>query len=283
MLANASALEQKSNHVLAQAIVDYAASKKVKPVKTKNVQEIAGMGLKSVVQAKEVLVGKLALIKKEGVSLPNNFTHTSVTQTASFVAIDGTLAGIITFEDGVRPEAKKTLAQIKRLGISQLMMVTGDNKATAQNIAKKLGIGTVIADALPGDKLVAIESAEQKPVGFVGDGVNDAPVLTVANVGIALGARGSTAASESADVVVMQDSLSYVATSIDIAKRTIRVAKQSILTGIFLSVILMGIFASGKFAPIYGAAIQELVDVVVIIYALRAHQDRPYKTFRTAR
>ena len=198
------------------------------------------------------------------------------------VAIDGKLAGAITFEDEVRSEAKNTLLRITKLGIKNLMMVTGDNKVTAQAVAKKLDIKQVVADALPGDKLTAIEVADH-PVGFVGDGVNDAPVLTVANVGIALGARGSTAASESADIVILDDNLEQVATSIDIAKKTIRVAKQAILTGIFLSIILMGIFATGKFAPIYGAALQELVDVVVIIYALRAHSDRPYKTLRKAR
>jgi P-type E1-E2 ATPase len=136
-------------------------------------------------------------------------------------------------------------------------MVTGDNSATANSIASKLGIANVISDALPGDKLVAIEDAKYKPVGFVGDGVNDAPVLTAADVGIALGARGSTAASESADVVIMLDNIEQVAVGVDIAKRTMRIAKQAIMTGIILSTILMFIFATGKFAPIYGAAIQE--------------------------
>jgi P-type E1-E2 ATPase len=150
-------------------------------------------------------------------------------------------------------------------------MITGDNKTTAQAIAKKLGIETVISDAMPADKLMAIDKAQYKPIGFVGDGVNDAPVLTASDVGIALGARGSTAASESADVVIMLDSLGQVAVGVDIAQRTIRIAKQSIMTGIALSTILMFIFATGKFPPIYGAAIQELVDVVVIVYALRAH------------
>lgn len=282
VVSYAAALEQKSNHVLAKTIVDYAASKKVKPAKTKNIQEIPGKGLRAVLNGKEVLVGKLTLMQESGVELAKNFDSKNIKDTAAYVAVDGTLAGVITFEDSLRPEAKKTLARISGLGIKNLLMVTGDNKTTASAIAKKLGITNVIADALPGDKLTAIEAAKQ-PVGFVGDGVNDAPVLTVANVGIALGARGSTAASESADVVILHDDLGQVATSVDIAKKTIRVAKQAILTGIFLSVILMGIFATGKFAPIYGAALQELVDVVVIIYALRAHHDRPYKRLLKAR
>jgi P-type E1-E2 ATPase len=138
-------------------------------------------------------------------------------------------------------------------------------------VAKKLGIGDVVAEALPAGKLQAIDAIKAKPVAFVGDGVNDAPVLTAADVGIALGARGSTAASESADLIIMQDSLSQVASGVDIAHRTFKIARQSILVGIGLSVVLMLIFATGKFTPIYGAVIQEVVDVVVIFNALRAH------------
>jgi P-type E1-E2 ATPase len=150
-------------------------------------------------------------------------------------------------------------------------MVTGDNKSVARSIAKAVGIKDFTAEALPGDKIRAIEGLSDRPVVFVGDGVNDAPVLTASDLGIALGARGSTAASESADIVIMTDDLGQVAKSKEIAKRTFFIAQQSILVGIGLSVILMLVFSTGKFKPIYGAAIQELVDVVVIFNALRAH------------
>jgi len=157
------------------------------------------------------------------------------------------------------------------MGIKNLLMVTGDNQATANVIAKQLGIAEVHAEALPADKLKAIENVKIRPVGFVGDGVNDAPVLAASDVGIALGARGSTAASESADVVILLDNIEQVANGVAIAKRTFFIAKQSILVGIIISTALMIIFATGKFLPLYGAIIQELVDVIVIFNALRAH------------
>jgi P-type E1-E2 ATPase len=151
-------------------------------------------------------------------------------------------------------------------------MLTGDHQAAAKSIADKLGITEFLASALPGDKLRVVEGINERPVAFVGDGVNDAPVLTAADIGIALGARGSTAASESADVVVLQDDLSYVARAVAVAQRTLAIAKQSILIGISISVVLMLIFATGKFTPVLGAILQEVVDVVVIFNALRAHR-----------
>jgi heavy metal translocating P-type ATPase len=271
VLKLAGTLEQVSNHVLASAIVNLAKSKKLSLTKPKHVKEIAGRGLSSVIAGKKVLVGRLSLLEEEDIKMPKGFNGQKINTTAAYVAIDGKLAGVITFEDALRKDTASTLERLKRLGVQERLMVTGDNKTTAQAIAKKLGIETVVADALPADKLIAIDKAQYKPIGFVGDGVNDAPVLTAADVGIALGARGSTAASESADVVIMLDSLEQVAVGVDVAQRTIRIAKQSIMTGIALSTILMFIFATGKFMPIYGAAIQELVDVVVIVYALRAH------------
>lgn len=271
VLRLSATLEQSSNHVLASAIVNLAKSENVKLAKAKHIKEIAGKGLSAHLSGKEVLVGRFSLLQQENITLPKTFDANKINDTAAYIAINNELAGVITFEDALRPETSSTLASLKKLGIKEFLMVTGDNITTANSIAKKLGIENVISDALPGDKLVAIENVKYKPVGFVGDGVNDAPVLTSSDVGIALGARGSTVASESADVVIMLDNIQQVAVGADIAKRTMRIAKQAIMTGIILSTILMFIFATGKFAPIYGAAIQELVDIVVIVYALRAH------------
>jgi heavy metal translocating P-type ATPase len=271
VLALVAGIEQNSNHVLAHAIVSKAEASKVKLIKAKHVKEIAGHGLSAHVGGKEVLVGRLSLLRDATVTFPKQFDVKKVAQTAAFVAVGGALAGVISFTDEPRPESKQTLQKLKALGIQKFLMVTGDNALAASVIARKLGINTVKAETLPGDKLRAIEAIKERPVAFVGDGVNDAPVLTAADVGIALGARGSTAASESADVVIMLDDLTHVANAVAIAKRTFFIAKQSIFTGIGLSIALMLIFATGHFLPVYGAAVQELVDVVVIFNALRAH------------
>lgn len=270
VLQLAAGLESNSNHVVARAIVAKAASQNLAVKKAKHVKEIPGQGITAVIGGKDVLVGRRMLLDTEGVDL-TKVAADSVQQTAVFVAIDGVLAGVITLRDEIRSETPATIKRLFGSGIQNILMVTGDNHTTAKSIATEVGISDVVAEALPKDKILAVEKAPLKPVAFVGDGINDAPVLTASDVGIALGARGSTAASESADVVIMQDDLGRVALGVDIAKRTFFIAKQSIFIGIGLSVALMLIFSTGKFKPVYGAIIQELVDVVVIFNALRAH------------
>ena len=274
VLALAASLEQSSNHVLAQAIVADAVRKGLKLAKAKHVQEIAGRGLKASLKGQDVLVGRSSLLTENGIELPG-LKGQHIAQTAVYVAVDGKAAGVITLKDELRPESLQTLQRLQQLGIRHTLMVTGDNQAAADSVARELGIEEVYAETLPADKLHAVEKVKYRPVAFVGDGVNDAPVLTAADVGIALGARGSTAASESADMIIMLDDLSRVASAFEIAKRTFKIARQSILTGIFLSLALMLVFATGHFSPLSGAIAQEAVDVVVIFNALRAHLITP--------
>jgi len=268
VLVAAASLEQNSNHILAQAVVEKALTEKIKLTKVKSLHEKAGYGLSGLVSRQTVLVGKLSYLQEAEVAVPKSLKAVATT---AFVAVDGQLAGVIDFTDELRAESKSTLARLKKLGIQHILMITGDNASSAQAMAKKVGVTDVKADCLPADKIHVMQQVADRPVAFVGDGVNDAPVLTAADVGIALGARGAAAASESADVVIMLDDLSRVATSVEIAKRTFFIARQSILIGIFISIGLMLVFATGKFKPIYGAALQEVVDVAVIFNALRAH------------
>lgn len=270
VLAAAATLEQSSNHVVSRAILEAAAEQAIKLGKVKHVTEISGRGLTGTINGKYIVVGRLALLEEQGVTIPKlpaGHKH----QTSVYVAINETFAGVISMTDTLRPESKETIDRLHKLGVQHIMMVTGDNRTTAQAFAKQLGIDDVRAEALPGEKLIAVESAPNKPVAFVGDGVNDAPVLTISDVGIAMGARGSTIASESADMVIMLNDVSRVATVTQIAKHTFKIARQSIFIGIGLSIILMIVFATGRFPAIYGAAIQELIDVIVIFNALRAH------------
>ena len=269
VLSLASSLEKNSNHVLAQAIITAAQTHSLKIPKAKNIHEESGKGLSSLVQGKQILVGRQLFLEESGISLPKAATNLAATST--FMAIDGKLAGVISFKDEIRPESKKMLSILRKLGIKNILMVTGDNLAAAKVIANKLGITDIYAAALPSEKLLVISRLTDRPVVFVGDGVNDAPVLTASDVGIALGARGETAASQSADIVIMLDDVNKVAKAFSIARRTFSVAKQSILVGIAMSIILMFIYSTGHFSPLSGAIIQELIDVVVIFNALRAH------------
>ncbi len=267
----AASLEQGSTHILAQAIVGAASDKHLSYSKAKHVQEYTGLGVRASLHGKDVLVGQLGLLEQHNITVTS---RQRAKQTVAYVAVNGQLAGVITFLDKLRPETKSTLQQLRDFGIKRFMIITGDSQESANAIAGQLHIDTVLAAAKPADKLHAVEKLQHRPVAFVGDGVNDAPVLTASDIGIALGARGSTAASESADVVIMRDDIRFVAVAVGIARRTFAIAKQSIAIGILLSVILMLVFATGKFSPLMGAVLQEVVDVFVIFNALRAHLDK---------
>lgn len=281
LLQLAAAVEQSSAHTLAAAVVAEAKKRKLKVTQATEVEEMVGKGITGKVGERYVSVGKLSYLQYLGVLFPKRFAdyHQSVEtqgKTGVFVAVEGVYAGVITFADQIRPETEDTLKQISKLGIEDMAMVTGDHYEVAQRIADQLELSQVHADQLPEEKLKVVRRLKRAhtPLAFVGDGVNDAPVLAASDVGIALGAKGSTAASESADIVVMLDDLLRVPMSIKISKRTLRVARESIFVGIGLSVILMLIAATGRISPLNGALLQEGVDILVILNALRARSDR---------
>ena len=269
LLVLAASVEQQSVHVLAQALVKAANSKKLKLASAKNAKETTAMGIAATVDGKMVMVGKAAYLTSNKVELPKTLLKSG--ETAVYVAVDKTFAGYITFRDKIRPEAKTMIAQLRSLGVTHTMMLTGDAQPTAERIAKELNITDFSAECLPIDKVNAVKGITSRPVLMVGDGVNDAPVLAVADIGMAMGARGSTAASESADVVVLVDDISKGSQAISIAKDTIHIALQSIWIGIAISVGLMVVASTGVIPAVVGAGLQEVVDVVVIINALRAH------------
>jgi P-type E1-E2 ATPase len=170
----------------------------------------------------------------------------------------------------VRPEARAVVAELRRLGVARVVMLTGDIEAAARQVAASLGIDEVHAELRPADKLDVVASAPDRPVVMVGDGVNDAPVLAAADVGIAMGMRGSTAASESAGVVILVDDLSRVTAAMAVARRTLRIATESIWVGIGLRLALMAVATTGVIPAIVGAVAQEAIDVITILNGLRA-------------
>lgn len=280
ILQLAASVEQSSAHTLATAVVTEAKKRKLKINTATELEELLGKGITGKVGDRYVSVGKLSYLQYLGVLFPNRFhdhEHNLEAQgkTGTYVAIEGVYAGVITFADQIRKETQETLKQIYAMGITDIAMVTGDHYEVAQRIADELDLSQVHADQLPGDKLKVIQRLRRahKPLAMVGDGVNDAPVLAASDVGIALGAKGSTAASESADVVIMLDDLLRVPMAIKISKRTLHVARESIFVGIGLSVILMLIAATGRISPLNGALLQEGVDILVILNALRARSD----------
>ncbi|MCL2173812.1 cadmium-translocating P-type ATPase [Candidatus Saccharibacteria bacterium] len=262
--------EASSSHILATSLVSYAKKHHVKTSRAKNVREITGNGVFATVGNKKLVVGHAKFLEKNKIIVP----VADKSSTAVFLAVNSQFAGVIYFADKVRPEAKKTLLELKRTGVRKTIMLTGDRRAIADKIGAAAGVDEVFAELLPKDKVDMMRSLRRRAdkVAMVGDGVNDAPVLAAADVGIAMGARGSTAASESADAVIMLDDLGRVTTLRKISRRTIKVALQSVGVGIALCLVLEVIAAVGFIPALIGAGLQELIDVTVIFNALRAHK-----------
>lgn len=270
ILKIAASLSLNSSHATAVAIAKHAVENGTELQDIDRFDETPGKGVIAIISGSKIISGRRTFLAEQGVhedSLPV-FDHT-----ATLYARNGKYIGAITFEDTVRKNSSEVLARLKSLGLQHLVMITGDTKGTADRIAKEIGIDTVYAECLPKDKVEIVASLTSRPVMMTGDGVNDAPVLAASDVGIAMGARGATAASESADVVIMLDDITKAADAVAISQKTIRIALQSILIGIFISIGLMIVAATGAIPAVVGAGLQEIVDVVVILNALRAHRD----------
>ncbi|WP_143462519.1 heavy metal translocating P-type ATPase [Levilactobacillus enshiensis] len=265
LLQLAASAEQHSGHVLAQSLV---AAITEKLLVATEVNETTAQGVQATIDGQTVRAGKAEFVTDQPIDKAN--------QTAVYVSAAGIYQGYISFSDKLRPEAKTTMADLHRLGVHNLVMISGDRKPIAKQIAAEVGIDQVHAECLPADKINVLAElpADQRPVAMVGDGINDAPSLATADVGIAMGAHGATAASESADAVVLKDDLTRVSAARDIAQWTMRIARQAVLIGIIICTVLMVIASFGVIPAIIGAVFQEVVDTVTILYALRARKDQ---------
>lgn len=268
VLRLAASAEQYSSHVLAASVMDAARSRTLAFESGSGATEYATHGVRARFGGQEVAVGKPQFVAESAAGVEE--TDLASGQLAIYVGVGGEFAGCLVMSDPIRGEARRTLAELLALGVTETVMLTGDARPTAEHIAQAAGLTDVRAECLPPDKVEAVRTLPRRPVMMVGDGVNDAPVLAVADVGIAMGARGSTAAGESADVVIILDDLSKVASAVRIGQRTVKVALQSIWIGIALSVALMIAAAAGYVPAIAGALSQELVDLATILNALRA-------------
>lgn len=269
LLRLAASAEQASSHVLATGVIRAAEERGLVLSPTQDATEVATHGVRATVDGRSVRVGKLAFVRDVDPSA--TLVALEPGQTAVSVAVDDRFAGTLLMRDELRDNASATVSGLREAGIGDIAMLTGDNEATALPMGRQAGISAdqVHAALLPADKVALMERLPS-PVIMVGDGVNDAPVLAAADVGIAMGARGSTAASETADVVVMTDDIGKVTTALDIGRHTYRVALTAIWIGVILSLGLMVVAAFGYIPAVFGALTQEFVDLACILYALRA-------------
>lgn len=268
----AASVEQQSSHVIAGSLVKATNKDLIKPVT--DLKETTAKGVEGNVDGKHVKVGKLKFVAPDHEKI-------DVNSTTVFVSIDNQFAGYITLMDEMRPETPDTIAKLKRQGAQDIMMLTGDHKAVAERVGNKAGITDIRADLLPSEKIKAIKGVPKnlRPVVMTGDGVNDAPSLTAADVGIAMGAKGATAASESADAVIMVNDLSKINDAVAISKHTMKVANVDVLTAIGVVIIIELIAFTGVIPAFWGAILQEVVDMITISLGLLAKTTPSKKQF----
>jgi multidrug resistance efflux pump/soluble P-type ATPase len=271
----AASLEQASHHVLAATIVAAARGQGLRLVPPQEVRETLGSGLEGQVEGRRVAVGSLALVHGEGrlEEWARRAARRAAWRSALtvFVAVDGRVVGVLLFADELRRETPRAIQAMRGLGVDKIVMLTGDRAEAAETIAAALDLNAVLAERIPADKVDAVATERRRaPTLMVGDGINDAPALAAATVGVAMGAAGASASSEAADVVVLVDRLDRVAEAVAIARRTRAIALQSIVVGMTLSGVAMVAAAFGYLTPVAGAVLQEVIDVAVILNALRA-------------
>lgn len=263
-----AALERYSTHPVARAVVNYAGED-YKNLKVENIEEFSGHGLKGLVEGKEVLAGNVKLLKKFSISFDKKLE--ALIESIVVVAIDGKYKGYIVIADELKDDAIDAVNALRELGVKNLMMLSGDKETVVESVAKKLNINQYFGGLLPQDKVDKVENLkmEGKKVAFVGDGINDAPVITLADVGIAMGGLGSDAAIETADVVIQNDQPSKIATSIKIGKATNRIVWQNIgmAFGVKAVVLLLG---AGGMATLWEAVFADVgVAFLAILNAIR--------------
>jgi heavy metal translocating P-type ATPase len=269
-----ASLDQASTHILARALVSEARRRGLETSLPEGVHEEPGSGVSGNVEGHRVTVGNAGWVcDGEETAAVSAFRRrmARVAPLTVFIGVDGIPAAAATFDDTIRRDAARTLRILRGMGIEKIDMATGDHPVVAQSVGLAIGVDQVLPECTPEDKVVALhDMSTVGTVAMVGDGINDAPALAAADVGIAMGARGATASSEASDVVLVVDQLRRLVDAVAIAQRSRTIAIQSIVIGMGLSLAAMGVAAAGLLTPIVGALLQEVIDVLAIGNALRA-------------
>ena len=272
----AASLDQFSSHAMAAALVREASDRGLRLSMPTEVREDAGQGIAGDVDGRHVAVGSTAFVSAHA-TLPEGpvyRTSAGPGEARVTVAADGRVVAVIVMADRLREDASGLVADLRRSGIRHVALATGDVETTAQAVGRAAGVDRIYARQSPQDKLELVRTLAARedltPIIMVGDGINDAPALALADVGIALGAAGATVASEAADAVIAVDRVDRVARAVRIGRRSIRIARQSVIAGLGLSMLGMAVAAAGYLPPVAGAVFQEVIDVAVILNALRA-------------
>ena len=269
LLRLAASADRRSAHPLAKAVIEFAITKNVSFPEPDLYEQIQGRGVKATVEGKTILVGNPALLKENGLTIANEIMGS---ETPVHVAINGQLAGIIFISDTIRENAKETLLKLRSTGVKRIIMLTGDNANTAKAVSDELGIDEFHADLLPEDKVAIIAKLQKSgaKVAMIGDGINDAPALTLADVGIAMGGGGTQVALEAADIALMSDDISKIITARAIAQKAYRTIKENLFVGVGV-VHLCGITAAllGLIGPIQAAILHLGPDILVFINSVK--------------
>lgn len=278
MLKLAASVEQFSSHPVAVSMARAGTERFGELLAASRFREHPGQGVEAVVGGKEVVVGSQTFVEKSIGKTFDSKTKNVLLEAqrkgslVTFMAVDGQPAGIVVFSDQLRPGVPVLIQRLRDLGVDQTVMLTGDNAVNAGTIAREAGIEKVAADLLPEQKAREVKKLTEQFESsiMVGDGINDAPALATATVGVAMGAHGTGISAEAADVVLLVDDVTKVGDGIKIGQRMLQIAKQSIFFGMGGSFVLMGIASFGYIQPAYGAILQEFLDITVILNALRA-------------
>ncbi len=279
LLALAASVDRMSAHVLGEALVR-AATEAELPLQTPtNVREEPGQGIQGMIDGRTIAVGSRAFIRSVGIPEDEIASATVMRGHGSgeahvLVGIDGHVGGVIVMADELRPDADRIVERLRAEGIRHVAMASGDRRSVAERIGRELGVDRVYSEQSPEQKLEVVRrlraDPELSPVIMVGDGVNDAPALALADLGIAMGVAGATVSSETADAVITIDRIDRVADAVHTGRRSLHIARQSVLAGMGLSLAAMAVAAAGYLQPVAGALFQEVIDLAVILNALRA-------------